>query len=94
MRGVSEVEGGVREEELKGRFLGVLPSQREFEFQVEDSGKIIDGEVGATITDAGIINDHLRRSVTIRVRVKRMGINNPPTYVLLGYVVESGGGDA
>lgn len=85
-------EDNIREEdrELRGRFLGVLPNRRTFEFQAGDLDEIITGKVGAAIEDAGSINDHLNQPVTIKVHTKRVGVNNPPTYVLFNYETEGG----
>lgn len=88
-------EENIREEdrELRGQFLGVLPNRRTFEFLARDSDEIITGKVGAAIEDAGSINDHINQPVTIKVRTKRVGVNNPPTYVLFSYEAEGGGED-
>jgi len=85
-------EDNIREEdmELKGQFLGVLPNRRTFEFRIGDTGEIITGKVGAAIEDASSINDHLNQPVIIKVHAKRVGVNNPPTYVLFGYEIEGG----
>lgn len=80
--------------ELRGQFLGVLPNGRMFEFQVEGSGEIIAGRVGAAIEDAGAINNCLNQPVVTRAHVKKGGINNPPTYVLFGYETEGGREDS
>jgi len=89
-------EENIREEdvELRGQFLGVLPNRRTFEFQAGGSDEIITGKVGAAIEDASSINDHLNRPVIIKVRTKRVGVNNPPTYVLFGYEAEGDREDA
>jgi len=76
--------------ELRGQFLGALPNGRMFEFQVEDSGEIITGRVGATIEDARAINNYLNQPVAIRVQVRREDASNSPTYVLFGYETEGG----
>lgn len=85
-------EDNIREEdrELRGQFLGVLPNRRTFEFRARDSDEIITGKVSAAIEDAGSINDHLNQPVIIKVHTKRVGVNNPPTYVLFGYEIEGG----
>ena len=44
-----------------------------FEFQVEDSGEIIAGRVGAAIEDAGAINNCLNQPVVTRAHVKKGG---------------------
>lgn len=95
-RGASRLsEDNIREEdeELRGQFLGALPNRRIFEFQIEESDKIITGKVGAAIEDADIINDHLKRRATIKVHTKRVGRNSPPTYVLFDYETEGSGAD-
>ncbi|MBP7410156.1 hypothetical protein [Methanoculleus sp. 10] len=89
-------EDNIREEdmELRGQFLGVLPNRRTFEFHITDSAEIITGKVGAAIEDAGSINGHLNQPVTIKVHTKRVGVNNPPKYVLFSYEAEGGREDA
>ncbi|NLA31414.1 MAG: hypothetical protein GX880_06285 [Methanomicrobiales archaeon] len=62
-----------------------------FEFQVEDSGEIIAGRVGAAIEDAGAINNCLNQPVVIRVHVREEDRNSPSRYVLFGYEAEGGG---
>lgn len=69
---------------LFGRFLGVLPRRRTFEFQVADSGEIITGKVGNDIEDAAGINHVLERPLTIQVHTKRAGTGSPK-YTLLSY---------
>lgn len=89
-------EDNIHEEDmkLKGQFLGVLPNRRTFEFCVRDSGEIITGKVGAAIEDASTINSYLNQPVVIRVHARRVGVNNPPTYVLFGYETEGGREDS
>lgn len=70
---------------LSGRFLGVLPHRRTFEFRVEDTQEIVTGKVGPGIEDAGSINRLLDRPVTIRVHTRRVGAGRPK-YTLLSHV--------
>lgn len=69
---------------LFGRFLGVLPHRRTFEFQVADSKEVITGKVGKDIEDAAGINHVLERPLTIQVHTKRAGTGRPK-YTLLSH---------
>jgi len=69
---------------LVGRFLGVLPHRRSFEFQIAEPREIIVGKVGPNIEDAGNINHVLGEDITIQVHTKRAGTGRP-TYTLLSY---------
>lgn len=66
---------------FRGVFQGVLPKRRTFEFKLADSGEVISGKVGPTITDAGVINRHLRATVEVRLVATRVG-QGRPRYVL------------
>ena len=86
---VSEVRRGERrlgrdhvldeEEQMTGRFLGVLPASRRFEFRNEDTGRI-----DPSLRDAGAMNDILNRRVRITVVTRRVG-SAGSRYVLLAY---------
>lgn len=69
---------------LSGRFLGVLPHRRTFEFQVMDSEEVITGKVGKDIEDAAGINHALEHPLTIQLHTKRAGTGRPK-YTLLSY---------
>jgi hypothetical protein len=75
------------DEELFGRFQGVLPRRRTFEFMIEDTKDVISGKVGAEITDASEINHVLEEPVKIQVHTKQVG-EGRPRYALTGYISE------
>jgi hypothetical protein len=88
---IRRAEGRLRHEniyeedkQLTGRFLGVLPQRRTFEFEITDSQEIIVGKVGADIPDAGRINSVLEKEINIEVHTKRAGTGRPK-YILVGY---------
>ena len=70
--------------ELTGRFQGVLPHRRTFEFQISDTEEFITGKVGPGIDYAGGINHILEKTLKITVHTKRAG-EGRPRYVLLSY---------
>lgn len=67
--------------DLTGRFLGVLPQHRTFEFQVQEDNRVITGKVGPSIPAAGNLNDLLGQRVAINVMETRVG-SGRPRYVL------------
>ena len=69
---------------LSGRFLGVLPHRRTFEFEAAASQEIIAGKVGPDIENAGSINQVLGQDITVNVHTKRAGTGRPK-YTLLSY---------
>lgn len=69
---------------VRGRFLGVLPSQRTFEFLEADTDRVISGRVDRTIKDASIINDVLDKPLRVRLLSKRIGAANE-RFVLLDH---------
>lgn len=71
-------------EEIEGAFQGVLPKRRTFEFKVSQTGEVINGKVGPTITDANQINEILGQQIAIEVTTTRVG-DRPPRYQLTGY---------
>ncbi|MFH0902572.1 MAG: hypothetical protein V2A73_18230 [Pseudomonadota bacterium] len=73
-----------KDERLSGRFQGVLPHRRTFEFRVSETNEVITGRVGKSIADAASINRALDRPVTIEVHSRRVG-EGRPRYVLLRY---------
>ena len=68
--------------QLTGRFQGVLPKARTFEFKLGDSQEVIRGKVGRTIGSPEVINEHLTQTVKIDVLATRVGMGHP-RYVLL-----------
>ena len=96
---VSEVRRGERrlrdhvldeEEQMTGRFLGILPANRRFEFRNEETDGIVSGRIDPSLRDAGAMNDILNRPVRITVVARRVG-SAGSRYVLLAY--ERVGGD-
>ena len=78
------------EQEMSGRFQGMLPTSRTFEFLNEATGRIISGKIGFALRDADAINDVLDRRAVIKVLSRQVG-TAPRRYVLLAY--EPTGGD-
>ena len=70
--------------DIVGRFQGVLPVRRTFEFFDEQTGDTITGKVGPAIENAAEINKLLDARVTMRVHKTQVGKGNP-RYELLGY---------
>ena len=97
---VSEVRRGERrlgrghvldeEQQMTGRFLGILPAKRRFEFRNEDTDRIVSGRIDPSLGDAGAMNDILNRPVRITVVARRVG-SAGSRYVLLA--CERAGGD-
>jgi hypothetical protein len=59
-----------------GRFIGMLPTARTFEFLVFGTGpdeKVLRGKIGAEISNPEIINRHLNQDVTVQLRETRVG---------------------
>ena len=73
-----------------GRFRGVLPARREFEFRSEENGDLISGKIDTSIKNADAINKILDRPARIRVHARRVG-SARARYVLLAYEASSGG---
>lgn len=67
-----------------GKFLGVLPKRRTFEFQITESEEVISGKVGPEIQDASQINHIIEKTLKISVHTKRVGTGRP-RYTLMGY---------
>lgn len=70
--------------DLVGRFLGVLPNRRTFEFQPQESQEVVFGRIGPDIGEAAEINLILNEAVKIKVHTKQAG-SGRPRYVLLDY---------
>jgi hypothetical protein len=68
--------------QLTGKFQGVLPKARTFEFKLEESAEVIRGKVGTTITNPEVLNEHLDQATQIDVLATRVGTGNP-RYVLM-----------
>ena len=80
-------EDNIHEEErlLAGRLLGVLPIRRTFEFQVDKTGEIISGRIGAQIEDARELNALVDEPVELRIHARRAGTGRP-RFTLLEFV--------
>ena len=72
------------EQQMTGRFLGVLPSKRRFEFRNEDTGRVVSGRIDPALKDAGAINEVLNRPTRVTVVARRVG-SAGSRYVLLAY---------
>ena len=91
---VSEVRRGERrlgadhvldeDQQMTGRFLGILPAQRRFEFQNEGTGGVVSGRIDPVLKDAAAINEVLNRPTRITVVARRVGAAGS-RYVLLAY---------
>lgn len=69
-----------REESYSGKFLGILPTSRTFEFQSGDT--ILKGKIGPDIIDPNILNtEYLGKSTTIILHTIQVG-EGKPRYVL------------
>ena len=77
------------EQEFSGRFRGVLPTRRTFEFLNEATGEVISGEIDFAIEDVDAINKLLNRPANIKVR-SGQGDTTGRRYVLLAYKDASG----
>ena len=91
---VSEVRRGERrlgtehvldeEQQMTGRFLGILPAKRWFEFRKENTGRVVSGRMDPALSDADAINEVLNRPTRITVVARRVG-SAGSRYVLLAY---------
>ena len=83
-RGVERLSQDNLQEEtrLTGKFQGVLPKARSFEFKIATSQEVVRGKVSANIASPDEINNHLHQSLTIDVLATRVGAGRP-RYVLL-----------
>ena len=73
-----------KEEDFSGRFVGILPNRRMFEFVVEDTGVLVAGKVGVEIEKIDEIRNVLNNIATIHVMETKVGMGRP-RYVLRGY---------
>lgn len=67
---------------LHGEFQGVLPNGRRFEFKLTATGEVIRGDIGPTIADPYVLNQHLQQATDITVMATQVGTGKP-RYVLL-----------
>lgn len=81
----------VEEQEMSGRFQGMLPAHRTFEFLNETTGGVVSGRIDSALMDADRINGILNRLVRIKVVSRQAGAAHR-RYVLLDY--ELAGGDS
>lgn len=73
----------VREETvLEGRFEGLLPTPRTFEFRRADTGEIVVGKIYPEVTDIAEINGHLGKPARVRALSHRVG-SAKARYVLM-----------
>ena len=72
------------EQRMTGRFRGVLPAKRWFEFWNEGTGRVVSGRIDPGLKDAGEINKILNRPTRITVVARRVG-SAGSRYVLLAY---------
>ncbi len=72
------------DDEIPGKFQGVLPKHRTFEFVPDNAEEVLFGKVGTDIVDPGRINHDLEIPVTIKVHKTQVG-SGRPRYVLFGY---------
>lgn len=77
-------QDNLHEEEqiLKGKFQGVLPKRRAFEFKLQETDEVIAGKIGPAIANTDEFNEHLNRTVRIKLMVTRVG-SGRPRYLLL-----------
>lgn len=78
-------EGNLHEEsqDIVGHFEGVLPNKRRsFEFWDKSTNEVIVGKLGVGVIHPEEINNHLKRTCTIKVMVTRAGTGRP-RYLLI-----------
>ncbi|GAB4255553.1 MAG: hypothetical protein Kow0065_03700 [Methylomicrobium sp.] len=68
-------------QQLSGRFEGVLPQSRNFEFRLAEDQQVIRGKVAVAIQNIDDINQHLHQSVCIETMTTQVG-NGKPRYLL------------
>ena len=74
-----------QEQQFTGRFLGILPEKRDFEFRVIPDNRVLRGKIDTSIENTEDINRHLDGKVNIIVHMTQDG-DMRPRYVLLSYV--------
>lgn len=62
---------------LEGKFEGVLPRLRTFEFRVRESGELITGKIGPGVDDAHPLNRHLNEHARVELKETRVGSGRP-----------------
>mgnify|MGYP000867311693 CR=1 FL=1 len=74
----------VKEDEdvIRGRFIGLLPKRRTFEFVKEGETETLVGKVMKGLEDISIINNHLDAVTDVKFKVTRVG-QGRPSYVLM-----------
>jgi hypothetical protein len=72
------------DKEILGKFQGILPTIRTFEFLIEENNEVIRGKVGPEIEDASKINRIIEIPTKIRVHTKQVGTGRP-RYTLNSY---------
>ena len=65
---------------LSGKFIGVLPKARTFEFELADSAEIIRGKI-ELVVDVDLINRHLMEAAEVEFQETKVG-NGKPRYRL------------
>lgn len=67
-----------REETYQGKFQGILPTGRTFEFQPSDREGVIRGKVDLAIADPDVLNrEWLHKPVTVKLNVMQVGQGRP-----------------
>lgn len=67
-----------QEETYSGKFEGVLPTGRSFEFRLNDQKSVIKGKIDRTIDDPDILNrDWLHKPVTAKFHMMQVGKGRP-----------------
>ena len=69
------------EQQLRGKFLGVLPNSRTFEFELAGEARIIRAKVAPSIQNVDELNQHLHQTTSITVMTTQVG-NGRPRYLL------------
>jgi hypothetical protein len=62
---------------VRGRFLGMLPGHRTFEFLRDDDGQVLSGKVAPPVLDPADINRHLGEVTTVQMTETRVGSGRP-----------------
>ena len=72
---------------MSGRFLGMLPNRRTFEFRDSVIDRVISGRIDFAVKNADSINDILDRPAKATVVSRQVGAAGR-RYVLIGYELE------
>lgn len=62
---------------LAGRFVGMLPGHRTFEFVRDDTGQVLSGKVATSVQEPETINRHLGEPTTVQLIETRVGSGRP-----------------